>query len=180
MRSEDLDQTAPFTHSWRNYTASSEFYGREVFARTAATEARRRANRPSGLQRSPTATAGSYPVGVTPSKTLPSSEDEQDAQVNMSAHGHHVAARRAQPFGSTSPPSVSAQMSPQPSRPRPDGDGVVFAASRAWPDADNGMIAILDSGSTQWISYTTAQRTVPYCHSQRHNGRSRVNAEDPG
>ena len=39
-RSEDLDQTAPFTHSLRNYTASSKFNGHEVFARIAATEER--------------------------------------------------------------------------------------------------------------------------------------------
>ena len=81
--------------------------------------------------------------------------------MNMLAHVHHVVARRTQPFGSIiSPPSVSAQMSPQPSQPRPNGDEVVFAASRAWPDTDNCMIGFLDSGSTRTIFTGSARQLL--------------------
>ena len=182
FKSENLEQSAPAMRPWRNYAAGSEFYGPDVFARTAAAEARRKANRSTGSQRLPTATAGTYYMGVTPLRTSPSSDDEQDAQVNMWAHVHYVSACRTQPFGSISPPLVSPQMSPQPSQPRPNDDGAVFAASRAWPDADNGTIVILDSriysNYSHRIIFTTAPRTISYCYCQRNDGCSRVNAED--
>ena len=87
--------------------ACSEFDEPDVCARAATAEARRRAHRSTCSQRPPTATAGAY---YTPLKTPPSSDDEHDAQVNMLAHVHHVAARRTQLFGLIFSPSVSPQM----------------------------------------------------------------------